>query len=164
VVAVIALLALPATVTAGPAGAGKSDRAKDACDLLTRTEIRSAFGERVRKPTQSLPEVIRDQECTWRIGGSAQAPGNGEIRTSLFRGSVATNNFAGVRPHGRAIKGLGDGAVYVFEPSLCCAVQVLQGKTFIGVQGVFPADPDLARDPAFEARLRRLAKRALTRL
>jgi hypothetical protein len=134
-------------------------KAKNACALLTTSQIEKEFGPDVATPTRGPGPA-----CNWEIGTEPGVTGSGTVGTFLLR-TQAKVAFAGNRsidPGVSEIDGLGQDAYYT---PMTGTVWVLKNsKTMFSVQGVIVGE-NVGRDedatPELEDKLIRLAKKAL---
>jgi hypothetical protein len=132
-VAVRLVVALPIILVllAGPAWALPARKGKEACDLLKRSEIAEALGEKAGKPEEL---GIEDSSCFWEL----ESAGGGGMTLLVDRGRDAKPYYkefrAGFRPEVLVeVEGLGKEAFFVVDQ-----IGVLKRKkTAFYIAGVF---------------------------
>jgi hypothetical protein len=143
----------------GSAGAAPA-KAKNACGLLEKSEIKAQFEGDISKPVSGP-----GPGCTWEIvvGGDPAAVGSGTVGTFLLRTQAKAAFEVGRQtdPDTTDIEGLGKDAYYA--PGSGTIYVLKNSKTVYFVQGVFIGE-NVGRDqdavPDLEAKLTKLAKKA----
>jgi hypothetical protein len=133
-------------------------KAKNACALLTTSEIEKEFGPDVAKATKGP-----GPGCNWELGTEPGATGSGSIATFLLRTQAKVAFDVGRDTDSRTadVKGLGKDAYY--SPSTGTVWVLKDSRTVFYVQGVIVGE-NVGRAenaaPELEDKLVRLAKKA----
>ena len=118
------------------------------CDLLTRKEVRAAFGQPAGRPSSELGPAF----CQWQLAATdLHAPG--QVNTLLERGKAAKRDYRlGERlagPLAQPIAGLGTKAF--FTPDTNTLFVLTAGPTLLYVQAnVYDADANRISDGLLE--------------
>jgi hypothetical protein len=127
------------TATTLPAAASTTARTAGPCALLRKREIAQVFLSEVGARTKTQPGPT----CRWQVNGGPSVAGGGEVVTVIDRGkSVATAFELAAEFDGgtvEPIEGVGMHAEYL--PTLDALFVLVDKKTLLSIQSVFPAQP-----------------------